>query len=407
MAQSVAGGGDGVFYREYWGERQPEVSNTDGRFLRVNDAELSLHPTFGRRREARSNGLLLVEAPEDLFQVEAAELYLELWGGHPGTAAKRFMLNGRGPYMLPEVGTEAGHCTYSYPTVPLSVSHLVRGVNAFQFACDRGETFWGHYIVDNACLRVYLKPTHPDLEAAGMKAFSARVKAPSVLGGRVEVRLEFPDEFADAVESVDFYARYRGFDDDGSGQEGGWHGFTLHRQPINHVGTAASAPFVVAWDTSMIPTQDGPMAVRAAVHLRGGLHYLSPATDGLVFAPDRPRVELFRCVEMPRPFWSRASRERVGIIRLPQDLSEVERAQLLVKVWDGGAGEVQDPFTINGHAYDVLSGRAIHDVVFTRAEVSLDHLHPGDNVLRVLSDTEHHGIEVLLPGPCLVLRYRQ
>jgi len=171
MAQSVAGGGDGVFYREYWGERR----NTDGRFLRVNDAELSLHPTFGRRREARSNGLLLVEAPEDLFQVEAAELYLELWGGHPGTAAKRFMLNGRGPYVLPEVGTEAGHCTYSYPTVPLSVSHLVRGVNAFQFACDRGETFWGHYIVDNACLRVYLKPTHPDLEAAGMKAFSARV----------------------------------------------------------------------------------------------------------------------------------------------------------------------------------------------------------------------------------------
>jgi hypothetical protein len=26
--------------------------------------------------------------------------------------------------------------------------------------------------------------------------------------------------------------------------------------------------------------------------------------------------------------------------------------------------------------------------------------------LRLFSDTEHHGIEILLPGPCLVLRYK-
>jgi hypothetical protein len=30
----------------------------------------------------------------------------------------------------------------------------------------------------------------------------------------------------------------------------------------------------------------------------------------------------------------------------------------------------------------------------------------GVNVVRVLSNTEHHGIEVLLPGPALVIRSR-
>ncbi len=30
-----------------------------------------------------------------------------------------------------------------------------------------------------------------------------------------------------------------------------------------------------------------------------------------------------------------------------------------------------------------------------------------DNQISLLSDTEHHGIEILLPGPCLMLRYRK
>jgi len=44
--------------------------------------------------------------------------------------------------------------------------------------------------------------------------------------------------------------------------------------------------------------------------------------------------------------------------------------------------------------------------VFTKCAVSLDHLKAGENEVKLLSDTEHHGIEVLLPGPCLLLRYR-
>ena len=77
----------------------------------------------------------------------------------------------------------------------------------------------------------------------------------------------------------------------------------------------------------------------------------------------------------------------------------------MVRVWDGGEGTVKEPFKINGHPYSITSGKAIHDLVFTNVEVDIKHLKAGENTLTLLSDTEHHGIEVLLPGPCLVLRY--
>jgi len=358
------GASEGVFYREYWAEWDELVSNHPGR-LRVNDGELSLHPTYGKRGEAKANGLMLLDVPEDLFQLEGAELYLELWGGHPGTAHKRVMLNGKGTYPIPEVATAQHHCTYSYPAIPLEVKHLVNGVNAFQFACDRGESFWGHFIVDNASVRAYLKPHHPGLRSAGLDSFEATVTGPepdTPLGDRVEMTL---------------------------------------------AGSAQEAPFGVVWDTAMVPTQQGPMALRAVVHLAGGFHYLTPVLDGLTFPQDRPAVRLYAPGELPAPFWSRAGRPKTAVIDLPEDLSKVERARLYLKVWDGGEGTVEAPFTINGHPYDVVSGRAVHDVVFTVTDVDLEHLRPGANEFRLLSDTDHHGIEGLLPGPCLVLRLRR
>jgi hypothetical protein len=84
----------------------------------------------------------------------------------------------------------------------------------------------------------------------------------------------------------------------------------------------------------------------------------------------------------------------------------IQKAELLIKTWDGGEGSIRDPFTLNDRPYKVISGKAIHDVVFTRVNVPADHLRRGRNRVRLVSDTDHHGIEVLLPGPCLILRYR-
>lgn len=413
MSSRASASGDhwgqtGVFFREHWAQFDAAISNSSGRMLRVNDAELSLHPEYGRRPEARANGLTLIDVPEDLFALQGADLYLEVWGGHPETANKRFLVNGKRPHAIADDGCEAGHCAYTYPLVRLDVAELVTGRNAVQFACDRGETFWGHFIIDEAAIRCYLKPDHPDLAARGLQEFSAGVllrSGDNILGDAVSISLSYPKRFEDQIESVEYFGRYHGFDDDGDGQTDDWHGYTHDRKYVGHIGRATSVPFAVSWDTRMVPDQDGPMALRALVRLKGGLCYWTPILDGLVFAAGRHCVQMYVCHDMPVPFWSRASQVRKATIELPDDLSALESARLIVKIWDGGEGTVKEPFQINGHPYAITSGRANHDVVHTDVEVDPAHLKPGANTLTLFSDTDHHGVEVLLPGPCLVVRY--
>jgi hypothetical protein len=399
----------GEFYREYWAEWNENITNCRGR-LRVNDTELSLHKTFGKRSEAKANGLMLVSINEDLFNLKAAGLYMEMWGGHPGTSNKRFLPNGRQIYNIPEVGTAAGHCTYSYPVIPVKVYHLVRGVNAFQFACDRGDSFWGHFIIDNAAVRCFLKDDHPDLVRNGLKEFWAGVKLSNpgnVLDDIAEISISYPKELEQSVVSVDYFGRYPGFDDDGDGHGNDWHGFTQKRQYRNHIGSTSKPPFFVKWNTSMVPSQSESMAIRAVIQLKGGFHYVTDTLDGLTFRVGRNRVVMYKCSSMPTPFWSRDSKEKKAVIELPKDISTLKRAQLMIKIWDGGEGKVKEPFKINGHSYSITSRKAVHDVVFTIAEVNPKHLKPGKNQISLLSDTEHHGIEVLLPGPVLIARYNE
>jgi len=399
---------ENVFFKEYRAEFDENVSNHRGGRWRVNDEDLSLHENYGKRNEARANGLMLINIPEDLFLLNRAELYMEMWGGHPLTANKRFLVNGKQFYAIPEKGTEDNNCTYTYPVIPVKIKHLVTGINAFQFACDRGKGFWGHFIIDNASVRCYLKSDHPDLINNGLENFSARVSVPQnrIIADLTELALFYPHEFEGKITSVDFFAHYLGFDDTGNNREDDWHGFTFDHKHVNHVGSSSAAPFKVEWDTRMIPGQGKPMAVKALVHIEGGLHYCTPVADGLLFTENRKKVTLFSCSAMPKPFWSRASRKKTATITLPVNPGRIERAQLLVKAWDGGEGTVKNPFTINGHPYSIVSGKHIHDVVFTQVDVRPDHLKSGENELEILSDTEHHGIEILLPGPCLILRYK-
>jgi len=335
----------GEFYREYWATFDPKISNhEDGRW-RVNDEELSLHEKFGHRPEAKANGLMLIDVPEDLFQLKSAKLYLELWGEHGKTANKRFFLNGRGPYNLPLTGTEEGNETYSYSSIPLKVPHMVSGANAFQFACDREKTFWGHFIIDNASVRCVLLPEHPALKESGLEKFAAM---PFIEGEetkiweKVGVALEYEPSYEGLIASVDYFARYAGFDDNGDRQDDDWHGFTYERKPVNHLGFADHPPFRIEWNNEMIPNQSKPMATRAIVRFKNGLNYWTGVLDGLEFAKNR-NVRMYYCAELPVPFHSRVSREAIAKFYLPEDLAKLEKAQLWIKTWDGGESTIKEP----------------------------------------------------------------
>lgn len=406
FAQSPAP--EGKFWRVHWYEPGAEHGNPGyNKRFRVNAPEAGLLPRFKDRASPRGNGLMLILAEEDLSLLDAAELYVELWGGHPGTANKRVTVNGRGQYAIPEVGTAAKHCTHQYPTIPLKITDLVNGYNAVQFACDQGQSFWGHFIVENAALRTALKAGHPDLKKAGLAGFKASVEAEAG-DEAIKLSLDLPGEMLSLISSVEYQGWYAGYDENGDGQVADWHGFTKTRQPAAFAGASQVTPFNATWDTSMLPDQK-EVGVRAVVRFKDqpNLIYATPPLMNVKLPRgDGQHVALRHSKDQPDEFWSRDRRRQTCTIELDVDPARIKRAELHVVVWDGGAGTVKDYFTLNGQPLAV-AGAGRHDVIYSRVPLDPKLLKKGTNRIELLSDTEHHGIEILLPGPALLVRYRE
>ncbi len=394
------------FYRQYWAEFKPEISNLqDGRW-RVNDSEIALHDYFGTRYEVHANGLVLLNIDEDLFDLDKAEIYLELWGGHPHTAGKYVSVNGRGVYQMPDYGAREGHCVYSYPVIEVERSHLVRGANALQFSADRGHSFWGHYIIDNVAVRCILNQDSLFVHMPDYKEFkSALIASEMIKNEKVALKLEIPEKFTDEIHSVDYFARYTDFDDNGDLDMTDWHGYTYKKEYTHHIGNAHSPSEVCVWDMTMIPDQSQPIAFKAIVRLKNGLFYETEPTTGSLLLREDYSVQLYHCIEAPVPFWSRTHDIKTGIINIPVPVKQIKQAQLEVKIWDGGEGEEKHPFKINETPVSITSGKAIHDVVHTVADLNPEILKNGKNTVTLISETHHHGIEILRPGPCIRIRF--
>ena len=395
----------------------PENPKPNDRF-RVNSPEASLHPEHGGRSEVRGNGMLQIDFPHDPRTLAGVRLAVDLWAGHPGTTNRRVTLNGRSTYPLP--GPPGGRCGHAHPVLDLKRTDVVNGWNSVQFACDDGDSFWGHFIVDRAALLAELPPGHDVLRDAGLTDFRVR----SIMAGfrgKPEMLLllsEIPAGFRDRVESVTYTARYRGYDEDGSGDgsavEDGWHGFVKDGEPVGAVGTAAVAPFAVEWDRSMLPA-------RADVAVRATVRFSPRAPDAPPFvyvSPDLPAppvreredatVTIHPAADMPEPFWSRADEPESCTVTLPDDFdpAAVERAELHVVIWDGGSGSTKHPVTLNGTPLPVVGG-GNHDTLYRVVALDPAALRPGANEFTVRADTTHHGIEVLSPGPAIVVRTRR
>jgi hypothetical protein len=155
----------------------------------------------------------------------------------------------------------------------------------------------------------------------------------------------------------------------------------------------------------MLPEQEN-MAVRATVHFKEApdLIYVTPEVHGLR-TPARPGsgVRVYGSADQPRPFWSRAGRKNACTIALDVEPDRIERAELHVAIWDGGRGTVADYFMLNGRPLPVAADGK-HRVIYSVLPLEPALLRRGANRIELLSDTEHHGLEVLFPGPALVVR---
>ena len=402
---------DSGFQRVYWYEKGEEHANPhfNRRQLRVNAPEVSVHPTFAGRSEPRSSGMARILIDEDLRSIRRADLYTEIWGGHPGTTKKRVSINGRTLLAIPEVGTTKNHCTHQYPSFNLRPIDLVNGHNSLQFACDQGETFWGHYIVDNAALEIGITRTDQRLRQAKLANFSVKIEATPVESGEGYVlQLQGPPEHLTAIASVDYQSKCFGFDENGNRWRTDWHGMTKGRRPYGTLGSSEKQPFRVVWDTMLVPAQE-KVAVRATIrfkHLPNVVYRTAPQNGLSIEKPDTEQVTLHASRDLPVKFWSRAGQRKQCTIELDVDPGDVLAAELNVVTWTGGAGQVTDYFTLNGQHFPVAEG-SDHSLVYSRLPVAPSLLRRGTNTIVLHSDTEHHGIEIMLPGPTLVVRHRE
>jgi len=222
------------------------------------------------------------------------------------------------------------------------------------------------------------------------------------------MRLTGDPESWKRVASVHYQARYRGYDENGNGWQTDWHGMTKGRVPYGMLGASSEPPFVSVWDTRLIPAQEG-VALRAFITFKGdpALLYQSPVQGGIrIPGRDKVHVSLHPTVSLPKPFWSRDGKRHSCAIDLTVDPERIESAALHVVAWTGGAGDVADYFTLNGHPLPVAEGND-HELVYSVLPVDPDLLKRGGNTLELHSDTTHHGIEIMKPGPALVVRARK
>ncbi len=397
---------DSGFVRRYWYEQGKEHANPvfSSRQLRVNSPGVGLHPIHATRREVRSSGLARILIDEDLRALEGVSLYAEIWGGHPGTSAKQFAINGRTTIQIPETGTASMNCTHDYSVYNLAPSDLVNGYNSIQFSCEKPGVEWGHFIVENAALDMHLPRSHSDLQEATLETFFASVETDMNLDSEM-VTISLDSSHAGSISQVFYQARYYGYDENGDGYDTDWHGMTLEREPYGVVAVATEAPFSASWDVSMLPTQTD-VQVRANVYFADDERLLFNTKASDVFEiPERvdSKVAIYSSADLPEPFWSRAGRVRECTIQLDMDPALIDAAQLHLVTWTGGAGEVEEYFTLNDTFLPVAEGHS-HQVNYSVLDIDPSMLKQGENTVRLLSDTLHHGIEILLPGPALIIR---
>ena len=353
-----------------------------------------------------------------------AEALITLWGGHIGTQGKKIRFNDNAWIPIPELasanGIPSGHDGQCYlnqinVVVDVPLSDLVTGNNNFQGE-NSGQTCgdfgWGQHGMYAMVLRVYYDPastSHP----------TGTITSPTN-GGTLS---ENPNVTATAsggagVNRVDFLAYYEGYDTDGDGVFQEYH-HDYHVNPSeqsanikNHVGTATgSSPYQVTWNTQWVPDQAvGSVKLLARIRDNNDIWYVTPAVENLSLQRVGSSVKLYKPLNIPEAYWVRDHQQTVSSeVNIPggDNLSDAVSAALFVRTWNGinGQGDPPDNYTkVNGwtapdygqdhyFSLDVLSG------------LPPSNLTNGTNTIEFFANSIHHGIEILWPGPAVMVQY--
>lgn len=409
LLAAVGGSADpaiGAVFREY-------LWTPAGKFARITGENPRAEPA----RAFLPNPILRLDI-DDLAAAVRAEVGVELLQSHPGTRHKRVRLNGGPWHPIPEpsaipggYGAEPGPPErwnyHIYPTVPVPLSELRLGTNTIEFAVDAATDprslggWWPQSIHYAVTVRVhYDARTKPHRRGRIVSPENAGELAP-----QAPLALAIAGEDPIPIGRVEFLAECLDYDWAGDGSWRAWQGHPRHGRLQHHAGTAeapgADGLWTAVWDTAWLPDQAMPMRLTARVVDATGLVSLAPLVEGLSLAPRPWTVTQYRASGVPPHWQSRAQAAHGCCFHLSGSaVSDAQAARLWLPTWNG----VQcDRIAWNETTVAARVG-ADHDLSYDTIELPPALLRAGFNSFHTWSETDHHGIEVLWPGPVLRVR---
>jgi hypothetical protein len=363
---------------------------------------------------------------------ETVDVLIEMWGGHEATTGKAVRFNGNAWIPVPELnssvnGLESGHsgqCYFHQVNSVISVpkSHLVQGSNSIQgtntgqHGCiDRwGNNLgwgWGLWGMNAFIVRVYYNSPKSALTGAITSVSSGGILTETL---QSKVLIAANASAAAGVERVDFLVYHDGYDTDGDGVFLEYH----HQYPelppssfdiSDHAGTDYSNPYSVEWDTRWVPDQaSGSMKVLARIKDNNGYWYVTPEITGLSLQRNGRWVALYKPYNVPEQFNLDHGQTKHSNFYVPpaHNLGAVTGARMFIRSWNGtdndGTGtrwtkvnstEIGHPY---GYGYEYRC-----DLV----EIPTNCLIAGENKVEFYGESVHHGIDIMWPGPAIVVEY--
>ena len=412
----------GDIYREYYHTMRP----ADGDEWRVTD------PLIDVNKYPAVVELNLLPNPhvgitiDDLQGAIRAEAVITIWNGHIGTWKKKIRFNDNAWIPIPELGASngipAGHNGQCYMgeynvSVDIPLGNLVQGANVFDgenegqdcYSFDTGNRGWGQFGWYNIIIRIYYNSSklHP----------TGQITSPQQ-GGTFTDNATVSANVSSGVDRVDFLAYYNGLDTDGDGVFQEYHhdyesprlqtGINIR----NHVGTATAAPWQATWNTSWVPDQDaGSIKVLARVRdASTQIWYVTPEVSGLSLQRNGTSVKMYKPLNVPERMWSQDGNTpipRSNVNIPPEDnLGNAVDAVMHIRTWDNLDGEAPaGHYTKLNNWYAPNYGE---DHYFSDDILSVPpgEILSGTNTFEIYSPaTGSHGIEVLWPGPELLVKF--
>ena len=399
----------GSIYKEF-----TRIMSTNSNQWRVTDPSATNPGSPGNAPSTYLPNDVMPLTVNDLTGAIRAEAIMDVWGGHVGTVGKQLIVNGNSPISIPDVPTIPSNpeCyVHQYNvTVEVPLADLVQGTNTIEgdsggqtcFNFNWGQ--WGWYAIT---LRIYYDESKP--HPTGM------ITSPTVGDSFDEDPIVTATATSPAgIDKVEFYAFYDGYDTDGDGRYLDYH-YNRHRRinefhqdPRDHVGTVTTFPYEVTWDTELVPDQ-APGSVRLIARIRdgNGVWYVTPEVGALSLARTMHSVTLYKPYNIPQSYWVRDGMQKSSNFNIPAGgLTDAVDAKLLVKTWNGIDGQTEPGETnfrqIN--SWDVPEFGQDHFYSYDIVDVPVSELQIGTNTYTVQSTTVHHGIEMVWPGPAVLVR---